>query len=162
MNGRCRGLRRKGQLSIEFFLVLSIIIAFSIILYNVSRDETAKTKAVNAVLLTKNAVDALSNAVDFVALSGNASALNSRVFISREANCLYYNASRNAFYCVVTSPALQPSLTEKHLVFGPRLASTLAKNLEESCTASVPLRPGWWELRVRSVGDAVNVSCFPR
>ena len=155
-----RGCR--GQLSIEFFLVLSIIIAFSIILYNISRDEVAKTKAVNSILLSKNAVDSLSQAVDFVALSGNGSALNLSVFVPKEANCFYYNYTRDAFYCVVYSQSLQPSITDKEFVFGPRFQTTLYKNFTADCASSFPLAPGWWELRARNEGASVNVSCWPR
>ena len=154
-------LRRSGQLSIEFFLVLSIIIAFSIILYNISREEVAKTKAVNAIVLAKNAIDAASQAVDFVALSGNGSALNVSVFVPREASCFYYNSSRDAFYCIIYSAALQPAVTERQLVFGERFATRLPKYFGSSCAGAFPLKPGWWLLRVESAGNAVNVSCSP-
>jgi uncharacterized protein (UPF0333 family) len=153
---------RKGQLSIEFFLVLSIIIAFSIILYNVSRDEVANTRATTAIVVVKSSLDSLSQAVDFVALSGNGSALNFTAFVPREANCIYYNSTRNSFYCVIYSPSLQREGASQQFVFGPPLAARLAKQFESSCTGSFPLRPGWWELRAASVGGAVNVSCFPR
>lgn len=153
---------RKAQLSIEFFLVLSIIIAFSIILYNVSREETAKTRAAGAIVVTKSSLDALSQAVDFVALSGNGSALNLTAFVSREANCFYYNESRGAFYCVIYSPSLQRGGASQQFVFGSRMATGLAKQFDSSCVSVFPLRPGWWELRAASVGNAVNVSCLAR
>jgi uncharacterized protein (UPF0333 family) len=154
--------RLRGQLSIEFFLVLSIIIAFSVILYNVSREEVAKTKASNAVLLSKNALDSLVQAADFVALSGNGSALNVSFFVSKEAKCLYYNSTRDALYCVVYSPELKSSVTAKELVFSQSFSTSLAKNLAPACGVERALAAGWWVAQVRSEGASVNVSCWPR
>ncbi len=154
--------KRKGQLSVEFFLVLSIIIAFSVILYNVSREEVAKTKAVNSIVLAKNGLESLSQAVDFVALSGNGSSLNVSFFVSGEANCLFYDAVRDAFYCVVYSPALQGSVTDKQFVFGPRFTTRLTKTFQLSCSGAFPLRAGWWSARVANEGASVNVSCSPK
>jgi uncharacterized protein (UPF0333 family) len=161
-SGKNKEWKRKAQLSVEFFLVLSIIIAFSVILYNVSRDEVAKTKAVNSVVLAKNGLDSLSQAVDFVSLSGNGSALNVSFFVSKEANCFFYDAARDAFYCVIYSPSLQASVTSKQFVFGPRFTTRLTKTFQLSCRDAFPLRSGWWNARVASEGASVNVSCSPK
>ncbi|MFH0973339.1 MAG: hypothetical protein V1817_00940 [Candidatus Micrarchaeota archaeon] len=165
--------KRKAQLSVEFFLVLSIIIAFSMILYNISKNEVARTKALDAAVISKNSLDSLTQATDFAALSGNGSALNVSVFVPPGAYCFYYNTTRKAFYCIIAnvtptttgSVGQQSSDQQMLFVYGARTTSTLQKNFASLCASAIQqggLSAGWWELRAQSNGDYVNVSCSRR
>jgi len=136
---------RKGQLSVEFFLILSIVIAFSIILYNVSFEELGKTRAANAVVATKSVLDSLSNAVDFVTLSGNGSVVKRVLFIPKEAKCLYFDENGKTLYCIIADEWLE-RITQKRVVNGTRLTTT---KLLIDCPET-PLKPGWIEFTVNS------------
>ncbi len=140
-------------MSVEFFLILSIVIAFSIILYNISFEELGKTRAVNAVVSTKSVLDSLSNAVDFVALSGNGSVVKRVLFIPKEAKCVYYDASGGTLYCVIADEWLE-RVSAKRVVNGTRL---LTSSLAVTCSA--PLESGWIEFTVNSSNNFVKVNC---
>ena len=165
--------KRKAQLSVEFFLVLSIIIAFSMILYNISRNEVARTKALDAAVISKSSLDSLTQATDFAALSGNGSALNLSVFVPPGAYCFYYNTTRKAYFCIIANVTpttagqvgQQSSDQQMLYIYGARSASTLPKNFDTLCASTIQqggLSAGWWELRAQSNGDYVNVSCARR
>ncbi len=140
-------------MSVEFFLILSIVIAFSIILYNISFEELGKTRAANAVVSTKSVLDSLSNAVDFVALSGNGSVVKRVLFVPKEAKCVYYDSSSGTLYCVIADEWLE-RVSVKRVVNGTRL---LTSSLAVTC--SVPLESGWVEFTVNSSNNFVKVNC---
>ena len=146
-------------MSVEFFLILSIVIAFSIILYNISFEELGKTRAANAVVATKSVLDSLSNAVDFVALSGNGSVVKRVLFIPKEAKCLYFDANGKTLYCVIADEWLE-RITQKRVVNGTRL--TTASNLLIDCPET-PLKPGWIEFTVNSSSsfsyNIIKINC---
>ncbi len=147
-------MSRRGQLSVEFFLILSIVIAFSVILYNISLEELGKTRAANAVVETKSALDSLSNAVDFVALSGNGSVVKRVLFVPKEAKCVYYDVNGRTLYCVIADEWLE-RISEKRVVNGTRLVSSNAVAI----TCGVPLKPGWTEFTVNTSNNYVKLNC---
>jgi uncharacterized protein (UPF0333 family) len=147
-------LPRRGQLSVEFFLILSIVIAFSIILYNISLEELGKTRASNAVVSTKSVLDSLSNSADFVALSGNGSVVKRVLFVPKEAKCLYYDPNGRTLYCVIADEWLE-QISAKRVVNGTRLITP--NQLIIAC--GVPLKAGWAEFTVNSSSNFVKINC---
>lgn len=157
--GKKAGRVGRGQLSVEFFLVLSIIIAFGILLYNISVEEAGKTKALDAVVSVKSSLDGLANSVDFVTLSGNNSLIRKELFLPSEASCFYFNESANAFYCTVESPYLK-KITEKTFVESLPLYSTTKPEFAAGCQPS--LAAGWYEFTVKNNGGTPEISCIAR
>ncbi len=141
---------RRAQFSIDFFLVLSIVIAFSVLLYTVASSEMGKSTLLDSAVLGKNALDSFSAGADFAAFSGNQSRLNKEVFLPADLNCLFFNASTNSFYCFVSSAYLQGS--KNRIVSRPLLSSM---RLDLQCTPS----QGWNSAQFFNNGSSVIVSC---
>ncbi|MBI4360894.1 hypothetical protein HY572_03945 [Candidatus Micrarchaeota archaeon] len=140
----------RGQFSIDFFLVLSIVVAFSVLLYNVALGEIGKTKLLDSAVLGKHALDELASGVDTAAFSGNQSRLRKELFVPEDVNCLYFNSTENAFYCFVTSSFLEGR--PNRLVSRSLLSST---PLDVQCG----LAPGWHAASFFNNGSHVVVSC---
>lgn len=113
---------KRGQISVEFFLVLSIMIAFILIIYTLAQDEINKQRDLNTVVLASSALDSMAFMTNFVYLSGPGSSVSKEVFIpsstsenpsKASANCFYLNdpdvtgfpspSSKDSFYCTVIS-----------------------------------------------------------
>ena len=149
----------RGQFSIDFFLVLSVIVAFLVVVYGVAVEEGGKTRLLDSAILSKRGVDSVSSLVEFVSLGGNYSTISVEVFIPREASCFYFNDTTRKISCVLSSRYL-----------------TGAKNRVEgrSLFASAPVRfscgtgseSGWFDVnatlisQTSTAGQYVSVSCL--
>ena len=148
---------RKSQIGVEFFLVLSVVAAFVVILYGISNQQIGKTRALNDALLSKNAVDVLAQSVDFVYLSGEESVLTKELLVSPNSNCFYHNTTSNRLYCTVSSEYLQELTAGKEEVVSSELltpASTL--QISQGCK---PVTNSWVKATVSFSGGQVTVTC---
>lgn len=142
----------RGQFSIDFFLVLSIVIAFSVLLYNVAVNEVGKSMLLDSAVLGQSALDSVASGVDFASFAGNGSRVRKELFFPQDVNCLFHNQSLNAFYCFVSSaylPGPKNRLVSRSLQSSPSLAL--------DC---VP-QPGWSVADFSNNGTHVVVSCRP-
>jgi len=144
---------RKAQLGVEFFLVTAVIIAFMLLLYTVATGETARTRTLDAALLSKTLVDDVSFAANYVALSGNGSVLCRDVFAGAETNCFFYDSAEKALYCSLEESKMNEFGVSGRRVYGRRLLA------EARLFCETPLAPGWYRVSVTSVGGAVDVAC---
>ena len=142
----------RGQFSIDFFLVLSVIIAFSIMLYGLAVTETGKARLMDSAVMTKAYLDSISASVDFVYFSGGSSRVSKMLFQPAEATCLYFDDTQKAFFCRISSTYLEGS---KNRVFGrPLFANLAAANLKISGCGQ-----GWNQVLVVNDGTQVLVTC---
>ncbi len=140
----------RGQFSIDFFLVLSIVVAFSVLLYNVALLEVGKSKLLDSAVLGKSALDALASGADTAAFSGNQTEFSRELFVPQDLLCLFFNASSNRFYCFVSSGYLEGSanrLESRPLLSTPSLA------------VQCSLSPGWNGVFFSNNGTHVVVGC---
>lgn len=142
----------RGQYSIDFFLVLSIVIAFSILLYNVAVGETGKARLLNSAVVGKVFLDEFSAGVDESALGGNVSRSRRELFVPQGTHCVFFNATENAFYCFLSSSFLEG---DKNRLVGRRLLSNPNVNL--ACS----FKPGWYLADFSNNGTAVTITCQP-
>jgi hypothetical protein len=142
--------RIRGQFSIDFFLVLSIVVAFSVLLYNVALSEIGKSKLLDTAVLGKSALDELASGVDTSSFSGNQTHFSRELFIPKDVLCLYFNASSNRFYCFVSSGYLPGSLN--------RLESRALLS-SPSLSVECPFSSGWNDVSFSNNGSHVVVSC---
>ncbi|HLD62420.1 MAG TPA: hypothetical protein VI875_00975 [Candidatus Norongarragalinales archaeon] len=150
----------KSQVGVEFFLVLSVVVAFSVILYSTAYSEVGKTRALNDAVLSKSAVDSMAQAVDFAFLSGNATLLRRELFVSPNSNC-FYNTTSGVLklYCTISSEYLKELTAGKEQVFSRELLVPRGRLVLSSCA---PLTGGWVNVTVRNEiasSGFVNVSC---
>lgn len=142
----------RGQFSIDFFLVLSIVIAFGVLLYNVAVTEVGKSTLLDSAVLGQSALDSVASGVDFAAFAGNGSRARKELFFPQDVNCLFFNQSANALYCFVSSAYLPGS--KNRLVSRPLLSSS---PLGLEC---VP-KAGWSVAEFSNNGTHVVISCRP-
>ncbi|VVB68225.1 Uncharacterised protein [Candidatus Norongarragalina meridionalis] len=144
---------RKAQLGVEFFLVTAVIIAFMLLLYTVATGETARTRTLDAALLSKTLVDDVSFAANYVTLSGNGSVLHRDVFAGAETNCFFYDSTEKAIYCTLEEEKMREFGVSGRRVFGRRL---FAEPLMQCAT---PLAPGWYRVTTEQYNGATVISC---
>ncbi|MBS3070035.1 hypothetical protein J4220_00835 [Candidatus Micrarchaeota archaeon] len=150
----------KSQIGVEFFLVLSVVVAFSVILYATAYSEVGKTRALNDAVLSKSAIDSMAQAVDFAFLSGNATLLRRELFVSPNSNC-FYNTTSGVLklYCTVSSEYLKELTAGKEQVFSRELLVPRGKLVLSDCA---PFTGGWVNVTIRNEmasSGFVNVSC---
>jgi len=147
-----RPCRTRAQFSIDFFLVLSVVIAFGVLLYNVAINEVGKSTLLDSAVLGQSALDSVATGVDFASFAGNGSRARKELFFPQDVNCLFFNQSQNAFYCFVSSAYLPAS---KNRLVSRALLSSSTLALE-----CVP-RAGWSVAEFSNNGTHVVVSCRP-
>ncbi|MBI5036574.1 hypothetical protein HZC09_04475 [Candidatus Micrarchaeota archaeon] len=140
----------RGQYSIDFFIVLSMVIAFSVLLYNVAVDEVGRTKVLDSAILGRHFLDEFSLGVDEAAIGGNQSRTHRELFVPKNVHCLFFNAGENAFYCLVSSSYMDGG---KNRLPGRRLLSTPDVKLECEVTE------GWRRFGFYNNGTTVVVTC---
>ena len=145
----------RGQFSIDFFLVLSVILAFLVPLYSVAVDEGGRARFLDSAVLAKHAVDSVSSLVDFVSLSGPSSSASGEVFIPKEANCFFFNSTSSRLYCTMASRYLEGS---RNRVESQRLA--LSTIISFNCGSNGVLSPGWYDITANYSSSIITVQCL--
>jgi len=143
----------KAQFGIEFFLVLTVVMAFILLFYTSSVVESERTRVLESALLAKAAVYSLSDNADLVYLSGVGSRASLRVFIPQGVNCFYLDGE-NRIYCSLMSPEVY-SVAESDAVRGPALRAPASFAL---CPGPLP-QGKWLDLNASAVGNGVAFEC---
>ncbi|MFH0835362.1 MAG: hypothetical protein V1881_03385 [Candidatus Micrarchaeota archaeon] len=144
---------RKAQLGVEFFLVTAVIIAFMLLLYTVATGETARTRTLDAALLSKTLVDDVSFAANYVTLSGNGSVLHRDVFAGAETNCFFYDDAEKAIYCTLEEERMRDFGISGRRVFGRRLLGDVLMQ------CATPLEAGWYRVTVENYNGKARIAC---
>ncbi len=144
----------RGQFSIDFFLVLSIVIAFAVLLYNVAITEVGKSTLLDSAILGQNTLDSIASGIDFAAFAGNGSHVRKELWLPGDVNCLFFNQSTNAFYCFVSSAYLPSS---KNRLVSRTMLSSVGPGLAIQCNPT----PGWFAADFSNNGTNVVVACHP-
>lgn len=151
---------KKSQIGVEFFLVLSVVVAFIVILYATATQEIGKTRALNDATISKAAVDSMAQGIDFAYLGGNGTVLRREVFVSPNSNCFYNTTVGDLrIYCTISSEYLEELTQGKEQVFSQILLTPRNRLLLSGCN---PFTGGWVNLTIRNVvstSGVVNVSC---
>ncbi|NYZ74993.1 hypothetical protein H0O03_01895 [Candidatus Micrarchaeota archaeon] len=136
----------KGQVGVEFFFVIAFILLLAISFTTTMESEVAQTKELNRATLAKTVSDAVSHAINIVALQGNGAATRMQEFIPSETLCLQYNATSQKLYCTVAGVGT---------VSGPELYA--APTVNASCFPSG--EQGWLLISVNNTAGSVGVYC---
>lgn len=145
----------KAQLSIEFFLAVSVVLAFILILYGTAMQEVQKNKVLEQAVLGQAFLNSLSSQIEFVAATGNASVLTKEFFVPSNLECLYVDQAKNRLYCLYHSGVAGEILGDEssvHTVYGPPLTMQLDR-------AGCAHPRGWTSVSTRSVNGNVSLSC---
>lgn len=81
--------RLKGQISVEFFLVLAVIIAFTIILYANASVQVERSFVLQHAVIAQSLVDSFASTANFVYLSGPGAKITKTFYVPAETACFY-------------------------------------------------------------------------
>ncbi|MBI3588498.1 hypothetical protein HY995_05300 [Candidatus Micrarchaeota archaeon] len=146
---------KKAQLSIEFFLIASFIIALAAIMVTTAESNLRSAEALDKAALGKAALDAATGAINLAAVGGNGAQSSATVFIPQSTACFILDKNNG-------EPRMQcdadPSLEKR--VSGRALYSPDLK-IDDSCPPS-NTRTGWFRVIARNVDGKVQVRCEER
>lgn len=143
-------MARHGQVSVEFFLVVSFLFALAVVLLSQAESLLRDSDSVNSAAMSKVAVDSMAALTELAYLSGNGTVLHSTVFVPAASVCFLLNSSTMTLQCDA-----DPSLSG-------RVNSRSLRSLNIVFNASCPPQSsntGWFYLTVQNNGSAVNVGC---
>jgi len=140
----------RGQVSVEFFLMLTLVLSLAILLYTDTASQLSKTRGLDKAGQTAALVQQVASSARAVWFEGNASARAFDAFVPSSANCLYWNASANNVYCLLVEPAAAVS------------APCYGIPLVDASGCGSPLAAGWYSFSVSSNGSGVLVNCTRR
>lgn len=136
---------KKGQLSVEFFLILAIVMAMISMLLANALEQMKYIRQLDAAALAKSCADTVSGVVNYAKLGGAGTSITRDVFVPKDMVC-FLNAGRES-YC------LQKESGKK--VYGDQFLSPDV-SFEEDCYSS-----GW--IRFTAFNDAplktIKVTC---
>ena len=149
---RVSGVMVKGQVAIEFFLMLALVLGLIIISQGIMIPEKEDSLILGDALATKNFLNELTR-FSRLATQLNGSVLSARLYspTSEKTNC-FYNES-NRLYCAINveNERLLPSGVNK--TFGENISTTF--NLD-ACTRPIK---GWGDYNFTVVNGEVKISC---
>ncbi|MGC8850811.1 MAG: hypothetical protein ACP5O3_01090 [Candidatus Micrarchaeia archaeon] len=137
---------KRGQLGIEFFLVVAFVLVLGSVLSASVDEQVIAARALDRAALAKSAVDAVSHAINLVTLEGNGALASREVFFPAETQCIQYSSARKALYCDVAGAGK---------VYGVALyrEPTVLLNCFSSGTQ------GWFLVTVNGTSNGAQVNC---
>lgn len=148
---------KRGQLSIEFFLIVAFILGLASALLTVSEDQVRQTTLLDRAALARNALDTVTHAANQVWLSGNGTRIVAEVFVPVNSICLLYNSTQQRLYCdVAVRCPNNPS--QFCYTYGERLVTSQVIIDPATCPPYNALT-GWYSIQLSHNGTAVNAVC---
>lgn len=148
---------RRGQVSIEFFLVVAFVLALASALLTVTEEQARQTGVVDRAALAKSALDTFAQAANHAWLSGNGARIYAEIFIPQNSVCLLYNASQTRFYCDVGARC-PGSPSQFCYAYSERLLTSEIYINSTTCPPSNTL-PGWYSVQLAHNGTALLAQC---
>ena len=144
----------RGQFSIDFFLVLSVILAFILPLYTVAVEEGGRARLLDSAILSKHAVDSVASIAEYAFLGGKASSVSREVFVPRDANCFFYNESTKRLYCSLSSRYVEGN---RNKVESNSMMVSVPLLLQ--CGSSGVVQPGWYDVTAGLTANFLSITC---
>ena len=89
----------RGQVGLEFFLILGFCLAMLTILISDSEREITENEKLDTAVLSLSALYSVSNAINIVALQGNGAQLAVSAFVPSKSKCYLPVASEQRLAC---------------------------------------------------------------
>ncbi len=134
--------KTRGQVSIEFFVLLAFLIVISSLLLNTIQGQASETQKLDKAALSKTALNSVAFALNYVFLSGNGSKITQQVFVPKGVFCFIYNSSDKTLECDIGISKKVHSL--------PLYADIPAPN----CSYE-----GWLNIEAQNLNGNTSLSC---
>jgi hypothetical protein len=140
----------RGQIGIEFFLVLGFALSIvGVLIMNSERGLEGNTR-LDSAMLSLAAVNTVSNSINTAFLQGNGTLIRTQVFVPYGARCFVVNPATSALFCDVGDP-------QGRVVNGMSLYA-VPTNVSDSCYSMT----GWMAVKVNNSKEfGMGVFCSP-
>ncbi len=139
----------RGQLSVEFFLIVSFSLLLAVFLLAQSETNLAENSRLSRAAIAKSALDSVVSDIDAVSVQGAGARLSASFYVPRDAFCFVVNASSKTVSC-----ELGLNTTVRSYPYAaPRAPSFAAECYPTNSTAF------WVSAVVENVNGTVRVNC---
>ena len=142
----------KGQLSVEFFLIMAFLFALAVVLFVTTESQAHKAQLLDKAVLSRSALDSFENSVDRVFFEGNGSRDSIDLFVPQNSVCFIPNATGNYFECDA-----DPEINGR--VFGRVLYADVTQVFTDTTCPPSSSSVGWIRVESVSNGTSVLASC---
>ncbi|MFA4946193.1 MAG: hypothetical protein WC607_01485 [Candidatus Micrarchaeia archaeon] len=138
---------KKAQVSVEFFLLLTLMLALAVLLYAGTGAEQGRARSLDRAAETRAFLERASLALRESWFEGNASTRVFSAFVPGETNCFYWNATSSALYCA-------------SIADGAFVAAAAPGLPEPQTNCTLPLAAGWREFKAWRDNAASRLDCL--
>jgi len=136
----------RGQVGLEFFLVLGFCLAMLTILISNSERQLTENEKLDSAVLSLSALNAVSNALNTVAIQGNGAQMAVSAYIPSKSKCFLLTPDSHL--------ACDIGDTYGRRVYGMRLMAT-PDTISDACYTTY----GWMDVTVRKASGKVEIYC---
>ncbi len=159
-------LPRRGQASVEFFLVIAFSFALAAALLSSADYQVRELSSLQKLSATKSGLDAMAGWINYVYLQGNGAKTTGRIFIPQGSVCFILNQS---FPVASPNPYTVLQCDADPLIAGRSFSQEIMTNdlNMQDCppnTIDNPATPGdetygWFKVIVANTGAGITVTC---
>ncbi|MFA6329131.1 MAG: hypothetical protein WCX64_00410 [Candidatus Micrarchaeia archaeon] len=136
----------RGQVGLEFFLILGFCLVMLTILISNSEKQLTENEKLDSAVLSLSALNAVSNAVNTVAIQGNGAQMTVSAYIPKKAKC-FLETSEQRLACDIGD-------AYGRRVYGMRLMAT-PDTINDACYTVY----GWMDVTVKKSFGSVEIFC---
>ncbi len=137
----------RGQVGLEFFLILGFCLAMLTILISDSEREITENEKLDTAVLSLSALNSVSNAINIVALQGNGAQLAVSAFVPSKSKCYLPVASEQRLACDIGD-------AYGRRVYGMRLMA-MPDTINDACYTTY----GWMDVTVKKAAGKIEIYC---
>jgi len=148
---------KRGQLSIEFFLIVVFVLGLASALLALSEEQMRQTDLLDRAALARSALDSIAHTANHAWLAGNGTRLYTEIFVPANSVCLLYNSTQKRLYCDVGTRC--PSNSSQFCY--PYSEQLLPNGISFNTTTCPPYSQlgGWYSVRLEHNGTAITAQC---
>ena len=137
----------RGQVGLEFFLILGFCLAMLTILIANSEREITENERLDTAMLSLSALNSVSNAINTVAIQGNGAQMAVSAFVPSKSKCYLPIASEQRLACDIGD-------AYGRRVYGMRLMA-MPDTISSACYTTY----GWMDVTVNRSSGKVGIYC---
>lgn len=136
----------RGQVGLEFFLILGFCLAMLTVLISNSERQITENERLDAAVLSLSALNAVSNAINTVAIQGNGAQMAVSAFIPSKSKCFLLTAE-SRLACDIGD-------AYGRRVYGMRILA-VPGSINDACYTVY----GWMDVTVRKTSGNIEIYC---
>jgi len=136
----------RGQVGLEFFLILGFCLAMLTMLISSSERQITENERLDAAVLSLSSLNSVSDAINTVAIQGNGAQMIVTAFVPSKSKC----------FLLASGPRLACDIGDAYgrRVYGMRIMAT-PDTINDACYTVY----GWMDVTVRKSSGKVEIYC---